>query len=193
MTRLIIAAIVALFASPALATEVPNTDLPKADAAKSTAPKGDAAKSSKKKISEDVAAFKGNMTRDEKIAAANKLYYDKAAAEKGTVRTGSGLLYKSLKEGSGATPGIMSTVKVHYRGTLINHYEFKNTYKSGTPAEHKLNRVFRCWQEGLLKMKVGGKAKLVCPPEIAFRGNGAAGVVPPNAVVTYEIELLGIK
>jgi len=173
MSRLIIAALITLLTSPVFAADAPN--------------------SAKTKTPEEGSAKKSSKTSQEKIAAANKAYYDKAAAEKGTIKTGSGLLYKSLREGSGASPGIMNTVEVHYRGTLINNQEFKNTYKSGKPAKHKLNRVFRCWQDGLQKMKVGGKAKLVCPPELAFRNNGAGGIVPPNSVVIYEIELLGVK
>jgi FKBP-type peptidyl-prolyl cis-trans isomerase len=173
MTRLIIAALVTLLASPVFAADAP--------------------KPAKTKTPENSAAHQGGTTLEAKVAAANKAYYDKAAKEAGTVKTGSGLLYKSLKEGSGATPGILSTVKVRARGTLINGAEFYNSYNRKLPAEHRMNRVFRCWQEGLQKMKVGGKAKLVCQPELAFRGNGAGNLVPPGAIVTYEIDLLEVK
>lgn len=168
MSRLIIATLITLLASPAFAADAP-------DAAKTKTP--------------PAVGYQGTKA----MTAKDKAYYEKAAAEKGTIQSGSGLLYTSLREGSGASPGIFSTVKVNYRGTLSNGREFKNTYKPNLPAEHKMNRVFRCWQEGLLKMKVGGKATLVCPSELAFRGNGAAGVVPPGALVIYEIELLGVK
>lgn len=173
MSRLIIAALVTLITSTAFAIDTPS--------------------GAKTKTPEEINALQSSNTLKDKIAAANKAYYDKAAAEKGTVKTPSGLLYTSLKEGSGASPGIMSTVKVHFRGTLINKKEFNSSYKRKMPEEHKMNRVFRCWQDGLQKMKVGGKAKLVCPPELAFRGNGAGTAVPPNAIVIYEIELLGVK
>jgi FKBP-type peptidyl-prolyl cis-trans isomerase FkpA len=172
MSRLMIAVLLTLLTSPVFAAE--------------------AQKNVKAKTPEEI-EVQGVENLKAKLAAANKAYYDKAAAEKGTIKTGSGLLYRSLKEGSGASPNILSTVKVHFRGTLINGKEFNSSYKRKMPVEHRMNRVFRCWQEGLQKMKVGGKAKLVCPPELAFRGNGAGSAVPPNAIVTYEIELLGVK
>jgi FKBP-type peptidyl-prolyl cis-trans isomerase FkpA len=169
MSRLIIATLITLLASPLFAADAPDT--------------------AKAKTPPSVNKYPGikNMT------AKDKAYYEKAAKEEGMIQSGSGLLYKSIKEGSGASPGILSTVEVRGRGTLINNKEFYNTYNNKTAPKHKMNRVFRCWQEGLLKMKVGGKAKLVCPSELAFKGNGAGKVVPPNAIVTSEIELLGVK
>ena len=83
---------------------------------------------------------------------------------------------------------------MHYRGTLPEGgKEFDSSYKRGEPAEFPLNRVIPCWTEGLQKMKVGGKAKLTCPPAIAYGSRGAAGVIPPNATLNFEVELLGIK
>ena len=92
----------------------------------------------------------------------------------------------------GAQPAATDTVKVHYRGTLTDGKEFDSSYKRGEPAEFPLNRVIPCWTEGVQKMKVGGKAKLTCPPAIAYGERGAGGVIPPNATLQFEIELLEI-
>lgn len=108
------------------------------------------------------------------------------------VTTASGLVYQSLKDGSGAQPTATDTVKVHYRGTLPDGKEFDSSIKRGQPAEFPLNRVIPCWTEGVQKMKVGGKAKLVCPPAIAY-GERGAGPIPPNATLNFEVELLDIK
>jgi FKBP-type peptidyl-prolyl cis-trans isomerase FkpA len=116
----------------------------------------------------------------------------KAAKETGAVTTASGLVYKSLKDGSGASPKATDTVKVHYRGTFPDGKEFDSSYKTGAPAEFPLNGVIKCWTEGVQMMKVGGKAKLTCPAEIAYGSRGAAGVIPPNATLVFEVELVGI-
>ena len=117
---------------------------------------------------------------------------EKAAAAK-EVKTPSGLIYTELKPGSGPSPTATDTVKVNYRGTLADGTEFDSSYKRGQPAEFPLNRVIACWTEGVQKMKVGGKAKLVCPPSIAYGDRGAGGAVPPGATLTFEVELLEIK
>lgn len=115
-----------------------------------------------------------------------------AAKEPGAVVTGSGLVYRSLKEGTGASPVAADTVKVHYKGTLADGTEFDSSYKRGTPAEFPLSRVIKCWTEGVQRMKVGGKARLTCPPGIAYGERGAGGVIPPNATLHFEVELLAI-
>jgi FKBP-type peptidyl-prolyl cis-trans isomerase FkpA len=105
----------------------------------------------------------------------------------------SGLVYKSLKDGGGASPSASDVVKVHYRGTLPDGKEFDSSYKRGQPAQFPLDRVIKCWTEGVQKMKVGGKAQLVCPPELAYGARGTpGGPIPPNATLHFEIELLGI-
>jgi FKBP-type peptidyl-prolyl cis-trans isomerase FkpA len=106
--------------------------------------------------------------------------------------TSSGLVYQSLKDGDGPQPVTTDTVKVHYRGTLPDGREFDSSYRRGQPAEFPLNRVIPCWTEGVARMKVGGKAKLTCPPAIAYGSRGAGGVIPPNATLHFEVELLGI-
>jgi FKBP-type peptidyl-prolyl cis-trans isomerase FkpA len=104
-----------------------------------------------------------------------------------------GLVYKSLKDGKGPSPAATDVVRVHYRGTFPDGKEFDSSYGRGQPAEFPLNRVIKCWTEGVQKMKVGGKAKLVCPPEIAYGARGTpGGPIPPNATLHFEIELLGI-
>lgn len=104
----------------------------------------------------------------------------------------SGLVYESLKDGTGEQPDARSSVQVHYRGTLANGSEFDSSYKRGQPATFPLNRVIPCWTEGVAKMHEGGKAKLTCPPEIAYGSRGAGAAVPPNATLTFEIELLKV-
>jgi FKBP-type peptidyl-prolyl cis-trans isomerase FkpA len=105
----------------------------------------------------------------------------------------SGLVYKSLKDGKGPQPAATDVVKVHYRGTLPDGKEFDSSYSRGQPAEFPLNRVIKCWTEGVQKMKVGGKAKLTCPPAIAYGERGTpGGPIPPNATLHFEVELLDI-
>jgi len=116
----------------------------------------------------------------------------KAAKEKGAVVTPSGLVYLSLKDGTGASPSGTDTVKVHYRGTLPDGKEFDSSYKRNAPAEFPLNRVIPCWTEGVQRIKVGGKAKLTCPSAIAYGERGAGDLIPPNATLLFEVELLSI-
>ncbi|WP_370652505.1 FKBP-type peptidyl-prolyl cis-trans isomerase [Aquabacterium sp.] len=116
----------------------------------------------------------------------------KAAKEKGAVVTPSGLVYLSLKDGTGASPAATDTVKVHYRGTFPDGKEFDSSYKRNEPTEFPLNRVIPCWTEGVQRLKVGGKAKLTCPSAIAYGERGAGGVIPPNATLQFEVELISI-
>lgn len=118
----------------------------------------------------------------------------KAAAEKGAVVTDTGLVFRSLKDGTGASPAATDTVKVHYRGTFPDGKEFDSSISRGQPASFPLNRVIRCWTEGVQKIKVGGKAKLTCPAAIAYGERGTpGGPIPPNATLVFEVELLGIN
>jgi FKBP-type peptidyl-prolyl cis-trans isomerase FkpA len=122
----------------------------------------------------------------------SKTYLDKAAAEPGAIRTASGLVYKELKPGTGASPSAADVVKVHYRGTLLDGTEFDSSYKRNEPAQFPLNQVIPCWTEGVQKMKIGGKSKLVCPSSIAYGDRGRPPVIPGGATLIFEIELLGI-
>lgn len=127
----------------------------------------------------------------EKLAKSGAEFADKAATENGAVKTSSGLVYIPVSEGSGASPAADDKVKVHYKGTLVDGTEFDSSNKRGSPAEFPLNQVIKCWTEGLQKMKVGGKARLVCPPAIAYGDNGT-GPIPPKATLNFEVELLDI-
>ena len=127
-------------------------------------------------------------------AAALSLFATAAVAQlTTTVTTKSGLVYQSLKDGSGAPPAATDTVKVHYRGTFPDGREFDSSYKRGEPTEFPLNRVIPCWTEGVQLMKPGGKAKLTCPAAIAYGERGAGNVIPPNATLNFEIELLSVR
>ena len=105
----------------------------------------------------------------------------------------SGVKVVHTTDGTGANPKATDTVKVHYKGTLADGKEFDSSYKRGTPASFPLNRVVPCWTEGMQKIKVGGKATLTCPPATAYGDRGAGAAVPPNATLTFEVELLAIE
>jgi len=127
-----------------------------------------------------------------KLAVMAKDFVDKAAKEKGAIKTASGLIYLSLKEGSGSGPAATDKVKVNYRGTLVDGKEFDSSYKRGQPVEFPLSGVIKCWTEGLQMMKPGGKARLVCPPEIGY-GERGSGLIPANSTLVFEVELLEVK
>ena len=116
-----------------------------------------------------------------------------AAKEAGAVVTPSGLVFRSLKDGTGASPSAKDNVKVHYRGTFPDGKEFDSSYKRNEAIEFPLSGVIACWTEGVQRMKVGGKAKLTCPASIAYGSRGAGGVIPPNATLLFEVELLAIN
>ena len=115
-----------------------------------------------------------------------------AAKEDGAVVTASGLVYRSLKDGTGASPSASDKVKVHYRGTFPDGREFDSSYKRNQAIEFPLSGVIKCWTEGVQKMKTGGKAKLTCPPEIAYGASGRSSI-PPNSTLLFEVELLEVN
>ena len=115
-----------------------------------------------------------------------------AFAQSAPVTKPSGLVFQSLVDGKGASPAATDVVKVHYRGTFPDGKEFDSSYKRGEPTEFPLNGVIPCWTEGVQKMKPGGKAKLTCPPSIAYGSRGAGGVIPPNATLNFEVELVSV-
>jgi FKBP-type peptidyl-prolyl cis-trans isomerase FkpA len=127
-----------------------------------------------------------------RLAPVGEATLAKAAQEPGAVKTTSGMVYQSLKEGTGASPLESDTVRVHYRGTLVDGKEFDSSYKRGKPLDLKLSGVIKCWTEGVQKMKVGGKAKLVCPPALAYAESGAGEAIPPQSTLLFDIELLEI-
>ncbi len=115
-----------------------------------------------------------------------------AAREKGAVKTASGLVYVPLVEGRGASPSAADVVRVHYEGKLTDGRIFDSSLRRQA-AEFPLNAVIPCWTEGLQKMKVGGKAKLVCPSDIAYGDRGQPPKIPGGATLVFEVELLSIK
>ncbi|TAK83125.1 MAG: FKBP-type peptidyl-prolyl cis-trans isomerase [Aquabacterium sp.] len=124
--------------------------------------------------------------------AAPKDLAKEAAKEKGAVVTASGLVFRSLKDGTGKNPTASDAVTVNYRGTFADGTEFDSSYKRGEPATFPLNRVIKCWTEGVQLIKVGGKGKLTCPASIAY-GERGAGPIPPNTTLQFEVELLKIN
>jgi len=123
--------------------------------------------------------------------AASATYLVKAAAEPGAVKTDSGLVFRDVSPGTGESPKATDNVKVHYRGTLINGTVFDSSYDRNEPAVFNLSGVVRCWTEGVQRMKVGGKAHLVCPSDLAY-GDQGRPTIPGGAALVFDVELLEI-
>ena len=136
-------------------------------------------------------------TRATQVAALEKkngqAYLDKAAAEKGATKTPSGIVITTLKAGTGPSPAATDKVKVHYHGMLTDGTVFDSSVQRGEPAVFPLDKVIRCWTEAVQQMKVGGKAKLVCPADLAYGDRGAPPRIKPGATLVFEVELLGIE
>ena len=157
-----------------------------------------------KRVGEKAKAFKGDeaqftkmrasiKTPAEKNKAEGEAFMAKVVKEEGLKTTASGLAYKVLTEGTGPNPKATDQVTVHYTGKLINGEVFDSSVKRGQPATFPLNRVIPGWSEGVQLMKKGGKATLYLPSNLAYGTRGAGGVIPPNATLIFEIELLEIK
>jgi FKBP-type peptidyl-prolyl cis-trans isomerase FkpA/FKBP-type peptidyl-prolyl cis-trans isomerase FklB len=116
----------------------------------------------------------------------------KAAAEKGATKTNSGLVFSTIKAGTGETPKATDKVKVHYHGTLVDGTVFDSSVERGEPATFPLNGVIPCWTEGVQRMKVGEKSRFVCPSQIAYGDRGAPPKIKPGATLIFEVELLEI-
>ncbi len=104
----------------------------------------------------------------------------------------SGVVFELVQNGNGPSPKPTDTVKVHYRGRLVDGTEFDSSYQHGQPASFPLNRVIPCWTEAVQLMRPGGKARVTCPPATAYGERGAGGVIPPNATLVFDIELISI-
>jgi FKBP-type peptidyl-prolyl cis-trans isomerase FkpA len=124
---------------------------------------------------------------------ASQAFLEKAAAAKGAVKTASGLVYTEITPGTGDQPKATDKVKVDYEGKLIDGTVFDSSIQRGKPVTFELNQVIPCWTEGLQRMKVGGKSKLVCPSNIAYGDHGAPPKIKPGATLVFEVELLGIE
>jgi FKBP-type peptidyl-prolyl cis-trans isomerase FkpA/FKBP-type peptidyl-prolyl cis-trans isomerase FklB len=128
----------------------------------------------------------------DKEKKAGAAFLAKAAAEPGTRKTASGALVKDIKAGTGAAPKATDTVKVHYHGTLPDGTVFDSSVQRGQPATFPLSGVIKCWTEGVQEIKVGGKARLVCPSDIAYGDRGSPPKIKPGATLVFEVELLEI-
>jgi FKBP-type peptidyl-prolyl cis-trans isomerase FkpA len=115
-----------------------------------------------------------------------------AAREPGAVRRSSGLIFRELRAGSGDSPSAASRVKVQYEGTRIDGSVFDSSAGRSQPAQFALGSVIKCWTEGVQLMKPGGKARLVCPPELAYGQKGLPGKIKPGSTLNFEIELLEV-
>ncbi|MFN7959991.1 MAG: FKBP-type peptidyl-prolyl cis-trans isomerase [Thermoanaerobaculia bacterium] len=128
----------------------------------------------------------------EKEKTASTDFLAKEAAKPGAVKSDSGLIYTEVAPGTGASPKATDSVTVNYKGTLRDGTVFDSSYDRGEPASFRLDGVIKCWTEGVQKMKVGGKARLVCPAAIAYGDRGAGGTIPPGAALVFEVELISI-
>jgi FKBP-type peptidyl-prolyl cis-trans isomerase FkpA len=153
----------------------------------------DASTSAQPAVDTDVYVRKVQDLTRSRQAKVNEQFLARAAQEKGAQKLPSGVIYKELQAGTGPSPKATDTVAVHYRGTLITGEEFDSSYRRNQVAEFPLNGVIRCWTEGVQKMKVGGKAKLVCPAATAYGDRVRPGSkIPPNSVLQFEVELVNI-
>lgn len=134
-------------------------------------------------------ARQSRVVAREKAAAV--VYLAAAGEEFGAVTTPSGLVYRNLRSGTGPSPTARDTVRVHYRGTLIDGTVFDSSYERKEPVAFRLGEVVPCWTEGVQKMSVGGRARLVCPSSLAYGDAGSPGI-PGGAALVFEVELVGI-
>ncbi|MFO0600476.1 MAG: FKBP-type peptidyl-prolyl cis-trans isomerase [Myxococcaceae bacterium] len=193
-------ALYALGALIAERTPVKSADLPEADLAEVAKGMKDAALGKELSVKLEEVAPRVEQLLNEKQAAKAEAekkkgteYAAKAAKEKGAKKTASGLVFIELTPGKGKSPEPTNLVKVHYKGTLIDGTEFDSSYKRGQPTEFPLNGVIKCWTEGVGMMKEGGKAKLVCPSDIAYGDRGAGANIPGGSTLVFEVELLEVK
>lgn len=143
-------------------------------------------------------AFRNEMTaKSKKIADDNKkqgeAFLSANKKKEGVKSLASGVQYKVLKEGTGKMPTASDTVSVNYRGTLLDGTEFDSSYKRGAPATFQVRGVIPGWTEALQLMKTGSKWQLFIPADRAYKETGAGGVIPPNATLIFEVELISIQ
>ena len=124
--------------------------------------------------------------------AAGVAFLEKAASEKGAVKTAAGFVIQELTPGKGASPKATDKVKVHYRGTLVDGKVFDSSIDRGQPVEFMLNQVIPCWGQALPMMKVGGRSRLICPSELAYGDHGRPPQIKPGSTLVFEVQLLDI-
>jgi FKBP-type peptidyl-prolyl cis-trans isomerase FklB len=152
---------------------------------------------SEQQVKETMTTFEKDMqekqaAKGKEAAATGEKFLADNKTKPGVKTTASGLQYKVLKEGNGATPKETDTVKVNYRGTLVDGTEFDSSYKRGEPATFPVNRVIKGWTEALQLMKVGSKYQLFIPATLAYGERGAGAQIPGNAALIFEVELLEV-
>lgn len=145
----------------------------------------------KEQMNQAMEAF--NQLRLNSVQAKGRAFLAANSKKPGVVTLPSGLQYKVLKQGAGATPKLTDRVSTHYRGTLINGMEFDSSYKRGEPTTFPVNMVIAGWTEALQKMKVGDKWQLFIPSDLAYGARGAGDVIGPHEALIFEMELLGIE
>jgi FKBP-type peptidyl-prolyl cis-trans isomerase FkpA len=128
-----------------------------------------------------------------KAKGESKVYLDQYSKEPGAQQLPSGLIFRTLTPGKGASPAATDKVKVNYEGKLTNGTVFDSSYKRGEPISFPLNGVIKCWTEGVQKMHVGETAQLVCPSEIAYGDRGSPPAIPGGSTLIFKVELLGIE
>ncbi len=128
-----------------------------------------------------------------RLKAQGETFLVEAAKRPGAVKSESGMIFVGFEEGTGESPGATDTVKLHYHGTLTDGTVFDSSVARGEPASFGLDKVIPCFGEGLQKMKVGGKATLYCPSDLAYGDRGAPPKIPPGATLVFEVELLEIE
>ena len=138
-----------------------------------------------------------SVTEPTLVAQANLLTQPEATpmTEENVVTTDSGLKYIDIVDGTGTTPQKGQTVSVHYTGTLENGTKFDSSRDRGQPFQFPLGagRVIKGWDEGIATMKIGGQRQLIIPPDLGYGSRGAGGVIPPNATLLFDVELLGVE
>jgi peptidylprolyl isomerase len=132
------------------------------------------------------------------VVAATSMSYKPAAAKTAAAKTVTlpdGLKYTELKVGKGPKPRAGQTAIVHYTGTFLNGKKFDSSRDRGKPFEFVLAQhgVIKCWDEAVATMRIGGRRKLVCPPQLAYGERGYPGAIPPNTTLKFDVELLGVR
>jgi len=183
----------------AIGNNVKEFNLTAAELALVTAGLSDAAQGKQAKVDFETYAPQIQALAQQRMSAASTAektasgtFLEKMSKEPGAVRSASGVIYIPVTAGTGATPTAESTVKVHYHGTLRDGKVFDSSVQRGEPISFPLSGVIPCWTEGVQKMKVGGKAKLVCPSDTAY-GDSGQGPIPGGAALMFEVELLSIE